>query len=101
MGKSGSFGGLKPPSFKSAFWADAGNDWDSKTETSCSGVCRGCMQWDTELVDSYCRDDECKKKRQEIAVAQGRAVKIIEGLPNGKTVVKNNKGNTVIGGKNK
>lgn len=101
MGLSGKFSGIKPPGFKSAFWADAGQTWDSKTETSIGGTCNGCRQYDSEIIDGFCRDDECKRKRQEIAIAQGRAVKIIDGLPNGKTVVQTNKGNTVVGGKKK
>lgn len=99
MGKSGRYDGLKPAGFKSASsWANQGGDWDQKTQSTISGICIGCRQWSAELFDRYCSDETCKRERQEVAIAQGRAVKIVEGLPNGETVVKTAKGNVVVKG---
>lgn len=98
MGKSGSYSGIRPAGFKSAGWVNSGRDWDTENERPIGGVCMGCRQYDVELVDNYCRDPDCKRERQEVAIAQGRAVKVVEGLPEGKSIVKTAKGNVVVKG---
>jgi hypothetical protein len=96
MGKSGGYNGIRPAGFRSATWVGAGNDWDRETDSPISGNCKSCGLYDVELVENYCRDDECRNTREEIAVSQGRAIKIIEGLPDGKSIVKTAKGNVVV-----
>jgi hypothetical protein len=39
------------------------------------GICSNCEQWDAELVNGFCRDDECKLSRQEKKVKDGSAFK--------------------------
>lgn len=96
MGRSGSFSGLKPPGFKAAFWATAGGETDQETGQRIDGICAGCQQWDAELKDGFCRDEECRAKRQTVAIADGRAIMIVDGLPGGMKILHSKAGKQTI-----
>ncbi len=72
MGHGKAWSGLKPPSFKpawnSAFMQDDGID----------GVCGFCNRWTAELgKDRMCREEDCRKGRMLVALAEGRAARKI------------------------
>ena len=96
MGRSGSFSGLKPPGFKAAFWASAGGEINRETGERIDGICISCQQWDAELVEGFCRDEECKDKRHLVAIADGRAIKVVDGLPGGIKVLHSRAGKQII-----
>ena len=96
MGMSGGFNGLGPPGFKTAAWAGSGAEIDRETGERIDGICRGCKQWDAELKDGFCRDDSCKAARENVAVSEGRAIKLIDGLPNGDQVLHSKDGKQLI-----
>jgi len=83
MGMSGRFNGISPPGFKEAFWANSGGEINRDTGERIDGICKSCEQWDAELVEGFCRDEDCKDKRHLLAISEGRAIKVIEGLPGG------------------
>ena len=96
MGMSGRFDGLKPSGFKTAAWANSGGEVDKETGNRIDGICVSCNQWDAELKDGFCRDDACKDKRQALAISQGKAIKIIDGLPGGTKILHSKGGKQLI-----
>ena len=95
MGMSGKFHGDKPAGFKSAGWANQGSDVD-KDGNEIGGTCISCKEWDSELNNGFCRDDVCKRKRQSLAVIEGRAIKVVDGLPGGQKVIHSKNGKQII-----
>ena len=45
-----------------------------------SGNCKYCNEWESELIDGYCKDNKCKRVRQLIAFSEGKAVIYYDGL---------------------
>ncbi len=92
---SGSFNG--PAGFKSATWAGKGSEVDEKTGERIDGICKFCHQWDAELKDGYCRDQECRDKRVSDMVKRGEAVRFHTDVvdENGKAGTRIEKGDQV------
>jgi hypothetical protein len=96
MGMSGKFHGDKPAGFKShSCWSLGGADVD-KDGNPISGNCISCKEWDSELKNGFCRDDSCKRKRQQLAIIEGTAIKIVSDLPNGTKIIYSRDGKSVI-----
>ena len=85
-----------PVGFKPAPWAREIRDVDPKTGKEVSGICLSCGNWDPELIDSVCRDDECRRKRDALAIAEGRAVSITTDLPGGRSILWSKSGKEII-----
>lgn len=75
MGMSGNFNGLKPPTKLISGLYHQGKDTDDDGNRI-DGICANCEQWDAELVNGYCRDDECKQDRLNKRVEAGEAISI-------------------------
>ena len=85
-----------PSGFRSASWVGQGTEIDHKTGERIDGICVSCHQWDAELKDGFCRDDDCRNKRHLLAIADGRAIKLIDGLPGGVKVLHSKAGKQII-----
>ena len=75
MGKSGSFGGLKPPTKLISGLYNQGRDVD-EDGNRIDGICKYCEEWDAELVDGGCRDADCKRNRLQKKIDSGEAVRM-------------------------
>lgn len=95
MGKSGIFNKLKPDGFKPQSTWNGGTEVD-KDGNQLSGNCISCGEWDSELKDGFCRDQSCKRKRQSLAIMEGKAIKIITDLPNKTKIIYSKEGKTVV-----
>lgn len=67
MGHGKHWGGDKPDGIKTQNMGRGIPEHDS-------GFCKLCGEFDTELAYGYCRDEKCKRGRQLLALAEGRAV---------------------------
>lgn len=78
------FKGLKPPSKLISGLYHQGSDYDLETGKRIDGICKYCNQWDAELVNGGCRDDECKNERMKKMVNDGQAMRVTTGFINKK-----------------
>lgn len=59
-----------------------------QTSNDLDGICKFCKEWSAELDKSgFCKEELCRKQRQEINIKIGRAVKYYDGLGGNKIVV--------------
>lgn len=79
---SGNFKGLKPPTKLISGLYNQGQDRDPETGERIDGICSHCDQWDAELINGACRDDECKQNRLRKKVERGEAVQYTTDILN-------------------
>lgn len=83
MGMSGKFDGLRPPQKFISGLYHQGSDYD-EAGNRIDGICFHCKEWDAELVDGFCRDEECKDSRLAKKVEEGDAIRISTDVINPK-----------------
>lgn len=75
----------KPVGFKKNWWVDTASEKNKKGE-ELSGLCSFCNRWAAELKKGLCKEEDCIKGRELLALANGEAGVAITGLPGNREI---------------